>query len=273
LKFGCLPPKVRPVPNQPVWKTYHVVTLVVAVATCLFTASLIGQLLSRFVWAFEPKSREEQFVLQITGTFFGLQIGGLICFRYFLKWHGVGWREGLGLGKPIRMALIAFVACAAFLPVAWGLQQLMQWALLIVSKLLVGWGVLREAIRPELQSTVLAIQEKTTPVWQSFALGILAVALAPVIEELMFRGILYRWIRDRGRPCLALWGSALLFGAIHFNLLAFLPLTLFGVLLAWLYQRSGNLLLPIFTHAFFNLINLLAILYQEPLTRWLESQT
>jgi membrane protease YdiL (CAAX protease family) len=273
LKFAFLPPKVRPVPNQPVWKSYHVVTLVVAVATCLFTASLVGQLLSRFVWAFEPKSPDEQFVLQIAGTFFGLQIGGLVCFHYFLKWHGVGWREGFGLGKPIRMALLGFVACIAFLPVAWGLQNLMLWALPTMSRLLVDWGVLKEAIKPELQSTVLAIQEKATPVWQSVALGILAVALAPVIEELMFRGILYRWIRDRGRPRLALWGSALLFGLIHFNLLALVPLTLFGALLAWLYQRSGNLVLPIFTHAFFNLINLLAIVYQEPLARWLESLT
>jgi hypothetical protein len=163
LKFAFLPPKVRPVPNQPVWKSYHVVTLVVAVATCLFTASLVGQLLSRFVWAFEPKSPDEQFVLQIAGTFFGLQIGGLVCFHYFLKWHGVGWREGFGLGKPIRMALLGFVACIAFLPVAWGLQNLMLWALPTMSKLLVDWGILKEAIKPELQSTVLAIQEKANP--------------------------------------------------------------------------------------------------------------
>jgi membrane protease YdiL (CAAX protease family) len=273
LKFALLPLNIPPVSNQPVWKTYHVITLLVAMATCMLTASLAGQLLSKHVWHLEPKSPDELFVLQIAGTFFGYQLGGLLCFHFFLKWHEVGWREGFGLRKPIRMALLGLVACLVFLPVAWSIQKMAQSALPKMSSLLVDWGLLKEAIKPELQTTVLVIQEKTTPVWQSVMLGILAVALAPVIEELMFRGVAFRWMRDRGRPRLALWGSALLFGAIHFNLLAFVPLTLFGALLAWLYQRSGNLLLPIFTHAFFNLINLMAIVYQEPITRWLESRS
>jgi membrane protease YdiL (CAAX protease family) len=144
-----------------------------------------------------------------------------------------------------------------FLPLAWGLQKLIQAALLSVS------------VEPRLQSAVEAIQDQATPAWQQFALTGLAVVFAPIIEELMFRGVLYRWMRDKGRPWLALWGTALLFGLVHFNAVAFIPLTLFGALLAWLYQRTGNLLVPIFTHCFFNLCNVLAIFYWAPVVEWL----
>ena len=53
---------------------------------------------------------------------------------------------------------------------------------------------------------------------------------------------------------MALWGSAVFFGLIHVNAAAFLPLTLFGLVLAWLYERTGNLLASITAHALFNQI-------------------
>jgi membrane protease YdiL (CAAX protease family) len=245
------------VSSQPVWKTYHVVTLVVAVFTCIILASLLGLGASRFVLGYEPGGEREKTVTQIFGTFLGMQMAGLFCFHLFLKWHGVGWRDGFGIRRPVFAALAGWIACLAFLPLAWGLQKLIQWALLSLS------------VEPKLQSTVVAIQDQATPAWQQFALTGLALIFAPIIEELMFRGVFYRWMRDRGRPRLALWGSALLFGLIHFNVVAFIPLTLFGALLAWLYQRTGNLLVPIFTHCFFNLFNVLAIFYWEPVMKWL----
>ena len=43
-----------------------------------------------------------------------------------------------------------------------------------------------------------------------------------------------------------------LFAVVHANLLSFAPLLLVGILLARNYERSGNLLVPILFHAFFN---------------------
>jgi hypothetical protein len=40
---------------------------------------------------------------------------------------------------------------------------------------------------------------------------------------------------------------------MHGNMAAFVPLTVFGWLLAWLYVRTGNLAAPILAHSFFNL--------------------
>ena len=56
-------------------------------------------------------------------------------------------------------------------------------------------------------------------------------------------------------PRLALVLSSILFGLIHVNLMTFVPLTLFAVVLALLYERTGTLLAPMAAHAFFNAIN------------------
>src|SRR5256885_13422519 len=80
-------------------------------------------------------------------------------------------------------------------------------------------------------------------------LALLAIAIAPVTEELLFRGILYPFIKQRGYPNLALWGTAVLFGALHLNLTTFAPLTFLGVGLAWLYDTTDNLAAPILAHS------------------------
>lgn len=90
-------------------------------------------------------------------------------------------------------------------------------------------------------------------------LFVFAVIVAPWVEEGVFRGVLYPFIRDLGYPRLAYWGTAIVFGLIHLNRAAFLPLTLFGLSLAWLYQRTGNLLAPVTAHALFNLAPFVAI--------------
>jgi CAAX protease family protein len=92
--------------------------------------------------------------------------------------------------------------------------------------------------------------------------------LAPVAEEMLFRGILYPAVKQAGFPRLALWGTALLFAAVHQNLVTFVPLTVLALALAWLYERTDNLWAPITAHAMFNAMNFV-ILYSTlgPLTR------
>ena len=78
------------------------------------------------------------------------------------------------------------------------------------------------------------------------------VVFAPIAEELFFRGIVFNaWLREAGR----IWayvGSAALFAAIHLSLESLLPIFLLGLALAWVYERTGNLLAPIAMHATVN---------------------
>ena len=85
-----------------------------------------------------------------------------------------------------------------------------------------------------------------------------AVILAPVVEELLFRGVLLRALLRRVQPVTAVLGSAIIFALVHYvgdpNTLPFLPaLTGLGAVLAVVALRTGDLSTSIFIHAGFNL--------------------
>jgi membrane protease YdiL (CAAX protease family) len=89
-----------------------------------------------------------------------------------------------------------------------------------------------------------------------FVIG--AVILAPVVEELLFRGVLLRALLRRVAPVTAVLASAVIFALVHYvgdpHTLPFLPaLTGLGVVLAVVALRSGDLSTSIFIHAGFNL--------------------
>jgi len=81
--------------------------------------------------------------------------------------------------------------------------------------------------------------------------------IAPIAEEIVFRGVIYLHVRDMGFPKIAAIGSAVLFGMVHSNRVAFIPLVLFALFLVLLYERYANLIVCIATHASFNAANLL----------------
>jgi membrane protease YdiL (CAAX protease family) len=91
-------------------------------------------------------------------------------------------------------------------------------------------------------------------------LGAAAVLLAPVAEEVLFRGILYPAVKQTGHSRLALWGTSLLFAAVHMNLVTFVPLAVLALLLTALYERTNNLLAPIMAHVLFNALNFAMLL-------------
>jgi membrane protease YdiL (CAAX protease family) len=89
------------------------------------------------------------------------------------------------------------------------------------------------------------------------------VIVAPIGEELLFRGVLHGYLREHwGRlPGAILSGAA--FAAVHRSLLGFAPLMILGVLLARIYDRSGSLYPAMLFHAAFNATSL-ALLSLSP---------
>lgn len=86
-----------------------------------------------------------------------------------------------------------------------------------------------------------------------FMMTVLAVVVAPLTEELLFRAGLFRYLRTRIPRWLAFVVPALVFAVMHANLGAFVPLFVLGVLFAYAYERSGNIAVPMIAHALFNL--------------------
>ena len=110
---------------------------------------------------------------------------------------------------------------------------------------------------------VMRIFENATAVTQRIPIILLAVAIAPVAEELAFRGYLYGVIKRFFGAVPALLLSGILFALIHLNLPSFFPLLVLGWVFALAYELSGSLLVPMTMHALFNALNLILALVEH----------
>jgi membrane protease YdiL (CAAX protease family) len=179
------------------------------------------------------------------------QGAALLWIRRFLREHEVGWTEAFGLSHHrVQAVCFGLILACIFLPIGRELQrasmQLME-------------HMPHFPLKPEEQQAVQVL--RVAAAWvDRVALGVATILLAPVAEEMLFRGILYPAIKQAGFPRLAFWGTSLLFAGIHLNLMILAPLFILAVLLTVLYERTNNLLAPIAAHAMFNGLNF-ALLY------------
>lgn len=87
------------------------------------------------------------------------------------------------------------------------------------------------------------------------------VIIAPVVEELIFRGIIMHGFMRNYPKFIAIFFSALLFALFHLNPWQFSATFILGLLLGWVMVRTRNIFLSILIHALNNFIVLLTITY------------
>jgi membrane protease YdiL (CAAX protease family) len=106
----------------------------------------------------------------------------------------------------------------------------------------------------------LLLGDEATP-GTRLAIAVVAVAMAPLFEEILFRGFLYTTLRKYLGPALAMLGSAAIFAALH-PLFGFYQILVLGLVFAYVYERTGNLFVPMVLHMIHNglVIGLLLLL-------------
>ncbi|MGN0375101.1 MAG: lysostaphin resistance A-like protein [Butyrivibrio sp.] len=80
---------------------------------------------------------------------------------------------------------------------------------------------------------------------------------APLVEELLFRGVLYKRMRTRLKVVPSMLISSAIFGIIHGNLVQFIYAFLIGMILSFVYEKFKNIWAPIILHAGANLLSVL----------------
>jgi len=90
------------------------------------------------------------------------------------------------------------------------------------------------------------------PLWAVWGVALAGTFVAPVAEELLFRGYIFRALAVRKGVPVAYVLSAFTFAAFHLLPAQFLPLFVVGFVLCFAYHRTGNLLADITAHAFNN---------------------
>lgn len=87
-----------------------------------------------------------------------------------------------------------------------------------------------------------------SPVW----FAVVAAVVAPLVEEIFFRGFLFQGFRQRYGWISAMLLSSAIFAAAHLDLVALIPTFILGCLLAYVYHRSNSLWPGIILHFLVN---------------------
>ena len=210
-------------------------------------------LLGRAAWShFPPEPAGANLGKTVTAVCcwtFGLNIGAILLYLRARSGRSQTSLLSLEFRRSSQIIRSAVTVLVAILPVVvvlgWGSRKLLQWIGL--------------PIRPHVALYLIERVHSPELVALLFFCG---VVLAPVGEEIMFRWGLYRFARKHGSRWSAAVLSALVFGAVHFNLALFLPVAALGFAQTILYEKTGRLAAPIALHALYNFCNfLLAYLF------------
>lgn len=120
---------------------------------------------------------------------------------------------------------------------------------------------LPEGARAIFQENQALVQELSDPGKRlAFALSVPAIAIfTPILEELIFRVGLYRFLKSRVPAVFAAILSSVIFALLHDAPVSYLPLAVLGCLLCFAYEKTGRVAAPILVHALFNANTLLLI--------------
>ena len=182
--------------------------------------------------------------------FFSVGLGEVILYfvvvLVFFKLIRRPVRE-LGLVRPRARYIFLGVLMGGFLFVAVGL---------------LGNFLARWLGTPAPQSFTLVVKGASYN-WQFFLLLVLGGILAPLKEEVFFRGIFYPPLRNvygRGQGILF---TASIFALLHFDVVRFIPLFVGGVVLTWIYEKTSSLWPAILAHGTWNVLMALALWIQR----------
>ena len=109
----------------------------------------------------------------------------------------------------------------------------------------------------------LFVQEKKIPALVYISLFV--AIFGPIAEEIFFRGFMYNAIKAKFGVKKGLFLSSFLFAAFHMHLVGFLPIMLLGLLLAYLYEKTGSLIASITVHIIHNSLMIVLIFLMKEL--------
>jgi membrane protease YdiL (CAAX protease family) len=170
-------------------------------------------------------------------------------------------RLGIHAGRWPRWIALGLVAGAVTVPISMGVERV---AVALIAAVVGAERAQGMAEQEHLTDVLTGILQQPLTTTQIVWLVALVCVLVPIGEEVFFRGFLYGTLRRWGIPAATLL-SALFFGAVHQQIVHFLPIAVLGVILAVLYERTGSLVPAVIVHAVNNIVATLSTLYDWPI--------
>ena len=159
--------------------------------------------------------------------------------------HRSGWRE-LGLAPVTGRKFLRYGILGGL-------------ALLVVIFLLsLPLEILKPDLPPQTYEEMLRLAEGAG---QFLLLLFLGVVLAPIAEELFYRGMIYPLARYSLGPVWGAIGAGLVFGLAHWDFWRAIPLAVGGAILCYLYEKSGSIWATATAHSIWNGIMTLLVYF------------
>ena len=184
------------------------------------------------------------------------QVVILLVLVGYLSWRHPGWHRSVRLPsrRILPRELAIGLACGVAMTFALGI---------LVS------AILQPIFRAVTDRDVTPAEQVGSGIhgWEAVVFVIAVLIVAPVVEELFYRGLFFRALRDRYGFWVGAVGSGLLFAVSHTGagslaqiLLLQIAIGTFGVVLAGIYEWRGTFGANVAAHAAFNLVTVLTVL-------------
>jgi membrane protease YdiL (CAAX protease family) len=179
-----------------------------------------------------------------------VRVALLVVIAAYLRRLRVGWAQAFGLrnGSGLRALALGVASYLALLPALGAFMA-------VYTKLtrLIGIEQTPQPI------TELFVASQSLPV--ILVILIFAVLVAPIFEEIVFRGFAYPTLKQRWGAATALATVSAVFAIVHFHVPSIGPLFVLSLAFGLGYELTGSLLTPITIHALFNATNIGMLLY------------
>ena len=250
LEWGRVLPPPLPVGRVPVW-FYQPLDLL--------GAGLVFGVFGMLAWGAAGTARDAPLDLKpatlLVNIGFQCFMAGLVAMFGVRR---VGWATWLGLRWPGWHWVFLIAPCAVLF--MWAVFGGLQYS---------GYMDWMQSLGVEtVQDTVKLLQKSEDPMVLGL-MSLTAVIVAPICEEMVFRGYFYPVLKKFAGAWTAAACSAWIFASAHGNLTVVLPLFLFGGLLVFIYEKTGSIWAPIAVHCCFNsatvIVQIAARCYDLPL--------
>ncbi len=238
------PPKAEQLRHRP-WRVGDV-ALIVATLVLLQAIALTAMLVLRRWGRFAVVDSQQAWIIIHS---IALHWSALACVGWAIHLKRVSWAHAFGAFQRRPWWIRVGQACciyAATMP------------LLMVLTIAYQWWLEATGYTPTPQDVVLLFSELERG-WMYAYFIFLAIVLAPVSEELLFRGILLPALAKRFGLCAAILVQTALFALLHLHIPSLIPLLVLSVTLSLAYLYTASIFVPIIMHMIFNAISLLAM--------------
>ena len=210
------------------WGVAVVATGIFLVLLCIFPVTGISMVLAKLA-----SGMEQAATVWYSSNFMGLAILAVVWFLA-LRGRGAGVAS-LGLTVPTTPGPMLVLMSAGALGASLGLTALYS--------TIVNWLGATYIAPPEIPKDIIFPGLAAALTYQAVALW------TPITEEIFFRGFVYAGLVSRLGAGRAIWASAIVFGGFHILPGLIIPTFMTGLLLAWLYYKTGSIWPPIAVHA------------------------